>query len=183
MITINQTQITFSIVLVFCLVTVGNSQYTNRLNDWLKIKPLVSTRQDVEQMFLKGKAGINNKYSIFYKTPYGGANVTYSTGDCTNGIVKEWNVPEWTVIDVFYNTEDDPPKLKNLLKELGNYKSRIAGDVASQVEYYNDERGIYINYSKNTKKVIEIFIKPTLGQRKGFDCELINQENMHSTEK
>lgn len=164
-----------SLILIFFFVMNGNSQTNSNLDYWLKIKPLESTRQDIEKVFSEGSAGINNKYSIFYKTPYGGINVRYSTGDCSSGIVKEWNVPEWTVIDVFYNTDDDPPKLKELLKALGNYKTRIAGDVLSHVEYYNEEKGIYINYSKTAKQVIEIFVKPTLEQKKQFKCELINQ--------
>lgn len=167
-------EISLILILVVCFITFGYSQNIDSLDYWLKIKPLINTRQDVEQILSDGKAGINNKHSIFYKTQYGGINVSYSLGDCTNGVVKEWNVPEWTVTRVFYNTEDDPPKLKSLLKDLGDYKTRIAGDVLSQIEYYNEEKGIYINYSKNTHRVIEIVVEPTLEQEKNCSCDLLN---------
>lgn len=164
----------FCLALLFYFATMGYSQNLDNLEYWLKIKPLESTRQDVEMVFSEGRTGINNKHSVFYRTAYGGVNVSYSLGDCTNGIIKEWNVPEWTVTRVFYNIEDTPPKLGSLLKDLGIYKTGIAGDVLSQVLYYNDEKGIYINYSKNTRRVIEIVIEPTLKQEQEYSCDSID---------
>ncbi|HEY0429706.1 MAG TPA: hypothetical protein VGC76_18130 [Pyrinomonadaceae bacterium] len=172
----NLLRVIFSLILVIVLSSNFYTQSSLSLDYWLKITPLKNNKESVENMFLKGREGINNKYIVSYDAYYGVALVEYSTGDCKDGIVKLWNVPEWTVIEVTYLTQDDPPKLKGLLKDLGNYKTRTAGDQTDQVEYYNEKMGISITYSLTTKTVMEISVKPSFTQREKYDCSLVKQK-------
>lgn len=141
----------------------------------VKNQTFESAKNNVEKMFLKGSIGVNNKYLIFYKAFYGGADINYSLGDCEEGAMNIWNIPEWTVTKVLYLTQDDPPELKKLLKDLGKYKTRPSGHQMDLVEYYNEEKGISITYDTDDKKVIEIEVEPTLKQKNIYDCSLIKR--------
>jgi hypothetical protein len=164
-------KIAVSLFLIFASINLVRSQDIGSLEYWLKIKPFIDTKEEVEKMFSKGTATLNYKYLVSYPTSYGDVSVQYSPGSCTYAVDKKVKIPEWTVIDVTYNTDDGPPKLKKLLTALGTYKTKQEGDVIDHISYYNREKGISIIYDSNIKDVIEVHILPTPNQEKQSSCE------------
>ena len=158
--------------------TVAQEKFT--LQDFLKIKPLVSSRDDVKKIYGIGTI-YNNKHIADYETDFGFATVSYSMGDCQNAKVKLWNVPEWTVEEIIYDTEDTKIGLKDLLKDIKPYKRKQKGDVLDHIYYFNEEKGIAIIYDINLKEVIKIIITPTKSQTKEFSCEEIQKRSQEDT--
>lgn len=165
-------RVAFILFLMFVLNNFLYSQDAVSLNDWLKIKPFISTKEEVDKMFLKGTPGLKYKYLVHYKTSYGGVSVEYSSGSCTYAVDKKVKIPEWTVIKVTYYTEDGAPELKGFLTALGTYKTKQESDVIDHIYYYNEEKGISIIYNKNTRNIMEIHISPISKQEKQYSCDV-----------
>lgn len=163
--------------ILLLMLVLNNSLYSQDalpLDYWLEIKPFISTKKEVDKMFLKGIPGLNYKYLVHYKSSYGGASVEYSSGNCTYAVDKKVKIPEWTVIKVTYYTDDDAPELKGFLKALGTYKTGQKGAVIDHIYYSNEEKGISIIYNKITRNIQEIHISPSPKQENQYSCE-VNQ--------
>ena len=163
---------------MICLTLLtGNvfSQDKLMLQDFLKVKLFVSNRDDLKELYGEGIL-FGNKYIPTYETDFGYASVTYSSGDCQNPNGKIWNIPEWTVTQVFYEIEEEVEiDLKGVLKEMKPYKKRKKGDVLNHVYYESEEKGIEIIYDTNLKKIIDVIIAPTKSQIKEFSCKEIKR--------
>lgn len=156
-------------------VSLGFSQKKLTLNKYLKIKVFESTREDVEKIYGKGESG-SNPYFVLYKTPDGNVSVGYSYRNCQYEYPM-WNVPDWTVEDITYRPFKNPPKLKALISDKSQFKSRQSGDVINHIEYYDDERGISIIYDTSVGKVKDIIIRPSFKDIQKYDCDLIKKNN------
>ena len=142
------------------------------LDEWLKIKVFISTRQDVEKIYDEKRS---NGHFILYETPDGEAAVNYSVGDCKSTDFPIWNVPKWIVTEIYYNFEENPPKLKDLIPDKSKYKKKPEGD-AGHIEYYNEETGVSIIYDEELKEVSGIVIGPSSRDKQKYDCNLIDNQ-------
>lgn len=145
------------------------AQKEENLDKWLKIKVLVSSLDDVEEIYGNGKEFALGK---LYQTTDGNIYVQYTdTSDCKTSKIAVWNVPKWTVAEVSYSPSRNPPKLKDLIRSKNQFKKRQSGDVSDHIEYYNDEKGVSIIYDKSISKVIDITIRPSLEDKQKYSCK------------
>lgn len=149
-------------------------QKSGNLEKWLKIKIFQSTREDVEKIY--GKIDGKNHF-VRYENSDGSVYVDYSKGECKSVISPMWNVREWTVIGVTYTPWKNPPRLKDLIPNRNKYKSRQAGDVANQIEYYDEKEEVSIIYDTASDEVRNIIIRPSKKNEHEFDCDLIDSKN------
>jgi hypothetical protein len=157
----------FTIIIIGLSVASLASQ-TNLISEkYLKIKPVVSTRDDVEKLLAKGNL---KRYNVIYQATDETISIDYSSGGCDSSN-KKWGVPEWTAEKVFYVPRDEHPlRLRDVILNLSKFKRRQSGDVIVHIEYYNEDAGISVTYDKKEKIVTDITISPTLEQKKRFAC-------------
>jgi hypothetical protein len=146
--------------LVMFFVVFGFSQSKQGLAKYLRINVLVSTIADVETIYGKGETFVN-KSVVNYKTSEDAIFVSYSIGNCQSKYPM-WNVPDWTVEEVQYTPQKNPPKLKDLMPNKKLFKKRQSDHVIHFIDYYNDEQGITIYYDTLRKVVTGITIRPSL---------------------
>jgi hypothetical protein len=108
-----------------------------RAQEWRRIKPLRTTRTEVEQLF--GKA--ERSYAVTYELETGNLFVEYSTGPCGSDKRAGWNVPEDTVISYSFSAKN---KQRFADFKLDSKKFRKVTDAhVGIIDYYiNDEEGI-----------------------------------------
>jgi hypothetical protein len=162
------TKITSLLLFVLIFAVLGFSQKKENISKWLRIKALVSNREDVEKIFGKGEF-YQNKYFVTYKINDGVVSVGYSLGNC-NQVSSILNVPEWTVTDISYDFLKNSPKLKDLIGNKKQFKKRQDGDGINQIEYYDEKRGIFIIYDDNENQVIHIIIRPSKEVKMKYYC-------------
>jgi len=131
-----------SFVLV-CLNTVKDP-------DWHQIKPLQSTRGDVEHLL----GPSNEAYYADYTLEEGNLFIEYSNGPCRPDRKGGWNVPKDVVVKLNFS-----PKQKRKISELKldpKKFRRVAGEHVQGVFYYiNDEEGI--TYEVQQGRVDEVY--------------------------
>ena len=137
---------------------------------YLKVKPGISTREDVEKIFGKHYANGYDKYTAYYRSNEVVFSVYYSDGKC-NLEYDDWNLSEWTVEGVYINVTDGHElRLKDVILKLSKFKKQYVGDVIGQMEYSNENAGISIIYFKTSKTVQDMEIALTPEQKKNFAC-------------
>ena len=140
----------------------------DRLAPYLKIHVLKDSIGDVEKLFGKGKSE-HNPYFVTYKSRNLIVSVDYALGPCgTRSSI--WNVPEWTVTEVSYEFRTKPPRLTDLLGKQNRIKPINYGDVGSQIQYPDRERGISILFDKHEKRVTEVSVFPSINVEKRLAC-------------
>lgn len=134
--------------------------------EWLKkmksLTLLSSTRDQVIKIFGQPEND-NRSYLENFVLEDGRISVQYSTGKCKTTIIdgKEvkqgWNVPEWTVVNVYFspNKRFKPEKLKI---SFTGFRSYPISDVPNAVVYENDELGV--DYSLTKGKIEFITFRP-----------------------
>ena len=157
------------LILVF-QITVCWSQ-TNALAPYLNIKPFFSTRDNVEKIYGQGDDPERNPYIVFYKHANLKILVSYSLGGCKESEYPLYDLPEWTVESIDYKFSENPPKLKDLIRNNKNFKKRINGDATDHIEYYDEESGIIICYESYLKEVHRITLSPSRKDKQKFDCD------------
>lgn len=156
--------------IVIILAVSLNAQKKENLENWQKIKVLVSNREQVEKLYGKAK---DNQHNVYYQTPEGLVLIEYTKGDCK--IAKSlWNVPEWTVTRVSYGLDKKHIKLKDLKLDKKQYSHKQSGDAAGIFQFYSAEKGIMITYNKNTKIIEYLILFPSAKDRKLFACDRKN---------
>ncbi len=102
-----------------------------------------STRIDVEKLL--GKPAAGKDYGVTYNLQDGTLYLDYYLFDhCKLGrqYYGDWNIPEWTVIEITY-LPDNPPQFAALnldLRELR--KVHESPHVPDMISYVNDEEGL-----------------------------------------
>ncbi len=154
--------------IIIGLLIVSTSAQTNLIaKKYLKIKPTISTRDDVEKLLGKSDP---KQYTVLYQTTDSVIRITYSSGDC-NTRAMAWGIPEWKVERVSYVPRDEYPlRLRNVILNFSKFKKLQAGDVLVHIDYYNNEAGVTVGYDKKEKIVNEIIIYLTLEQKEHFAC-------------
>jgi hypothetical protein len=112
-------------------------------NEWRGIRPLKTTRQEVENRLGKPTPDSVARNAARYETEDGKVFVLYSVGSCGSESNNGWNVPDLTVIDLsFY------PKSKPIFSKLNfdrkNFVRRPDPEITYLVEYFNKKDGISI---------------------------------------
>jgi hypothetical protein len=102
--------------------------------EWRGIKPLYSTRQDVESLI--GKPIEFSTYVIGNEV----ARITYSNGFCASS--KDWNVPKDTVLSISVRRRSGFLLFSDLKLDKTKFKIKeiFQKDI---VEYWNEEDGIF----------------------------------------
>jgi hypothetical protein len=111
-------------------------------NVWRGIRPLYSTRKEVEQLLgAPGKQSLNKSYA--YDTPEEKIDVLYSEGPCTPSVVGKWNVPMDTVLRITVY-----PQRSILIADLGvnldNYLRTPDPHIPNSFFWINREAGVMI---------------------------------------
>ena len=150
------------------LVVCTNAQSLQSVEDFLRLAPLQNTKTDVETAFGKGSSA-NNPYVVTYRK--GGLRITvdYALGDCRSGL-SPWNVPEWTITEITYSFLSEKPKLKRLLRNRKQFRTRQAGDVLNHIEYYDDIAGVSVLYDTKVEGVMDIVLRPAAARADTFEC-------------
>jgi len=119
---------------------------------WHGIKPLHSTRQDVER--LVGPPIKPN--GITYDLKDARVNIVYSDGDCMNGWPYGWNVKPGTVLGITLYPQPRP-RLAELSIDISKSKKFI--DPSGVTHYNNDDDGVSVAVDTNNYevKVIEYY--------------------------
>jgi hypothetical protein len=108
---------------------------------WRGIKPLYSTRADVERL-LGPPTEETTKYTVFYRTSTETATIRYSTGlPCGIGEkYGQWKVPRNTVESIMVSLIT-PFSLSKLGIDESKYKKRSGGHRPQDIYYINDQEG------------------------------------------
>jgi len=99
-----------------------------------------STREDVEKLVGQSKYRGD---SAMYSLEDGSLDVEYYAFNfCEPGRDADWNLPQWTVIEMTY-APDNPPQFVALKLDLGKFrKVHESPHVPDMISYVNDEEGI-----------------------------------------
>jgi hypothetical protein len=126
--------------LILLLFSISNAK------EWRGIKPLYSTRQDVERLI--GKPLSSLTYAIDNEV----ARITYSDGICTSS--KDWNVPKNTVLSLSVQRREGFLLLSDLNLDKTKFKVKETFQKGIQ-EYWNEEEGIIyeVTYDKYVQVV------------------------------
>lgn len=116
--------------------------------EWRGIKPLFSTREDVEKTLGNPMEKLNDHYKLKNQTVF----INYSNGKCSNSF-KDYNVPKDTVLSItvysdwipFSKLEVDTSKFKKIetlqseifwyVNEEDGIRYELRGDMVTQVTY------------------------------------------------
>lgn len=138
-------------VCLFCLVIMMVTRASAQ--EWRKIKPLTSTRGEVERLL-----GPNSKssYGVDYDLKDGILSIEYSSGPCTKERKGGWNVPEGVVISLNFS-----PKKKQTESALKlnrrKFRRVIDTHTGRNVYYINDKDGIMYEIQQGLVDSIEYF--------------------------
>lgn len=93
-------------IIIFLILLLTSNTFATDFEWWLKIqkiKPLISTRNEVEAIV--GKPEMLVKDSAIYNISKGRLDITYSNNKCNSEENEGWNAPEGMVIDLFFTLE------------------------------------------------------------------------------
>ena len=106
------------LILWIILFSANSTSVFSQNLEWKNIEPIKSKLNNIELIF--GKKG-NKSHLATYNLDDGDYTIYYSYGPCQLSGEKDWNVPEWTVVQIFYSP-NDPPKLSSLGIDLKKLK-------------------------------------------------------------
>ena len=139
-----------SLILISNLIIKAQDSILDRLKE---LKPMISTREDVEKLLGKGE---DRDVWTTYRYDKETVDITYSDGKC----VKGWLAPKDIVIEIYINFLDDR-KLSELTKKVKLKKLRIshAYDSAGEKMYHDDKNGVEynVNYFDKTWSSIAFY--------------------------
>lgn len=121
--------------------------------EWRGIKPLHSTREDVERLL--GSPTGSKSDTSFYQFEKERVSFEYSTGYCGNG----WKVPLNTVVSIWVTPAAHQLKLKDLKLNLKLYTKVRDQHVQWILHYKNEREGVRFEVDTNSGEVtlIEYF--------------------------
>lgn len=116
--------------------------------EWRGIKPLHSTRADVERLLGPPQKGSQSSYSTVNENVV----VLYSVGTCAHG----WNVPVGTVLSLSVYPKT-PPKVETLGLDAPEYAKRRDLHVEYLYYYVDDKEGV--NYTVDSNKGVATLVE------------------------
>ena len=136
---------------------------------WKQIVLLKSNRSDVEKL-----VGVSQDqgHIVYYPISEGSLRIEYSPGFCKPQQVVDWNVAEWTVIDLQYVPFRNQPKFSSLNIDLKSFNKRPPALHTSEVSYYNDDAGIAYTVNEGELERVELY--PSKKNR-DLSCARVNR--------
>lgn len=125
----------------------------SKAEKWRGIKPLYSTRADVELLIGQPDKPDGRLYKLKNENVF----IEYSDGKCSSP--KDWNVPQNTVLSIGIYPRTGSLLLSNLKLDKSKFKVNDTLQLQS-VEYRNDEEGIVYKV-ENGKYVNEMYYYPS----------------------
>jgi len=142
--------------------------------EYLKIKPYVSTLEDVARVYGEGQdvtKGRDDYLSITYTID---ANTDVSIDyfrDCHQGDKPEVE-RTWIVESLFFTFEENlRRKPKDIFLDKKYFTACPYGDVAGQIIYFNKEKNIQFTYLSLSNAVTDLEIRPTEENKKRYECK------------
>lgn len=132
------------LILLLLLVVPVNAK------DWRGIKPLYSTREDVERLL--GPPTVGRADTTYYQFEKERVSFEYSTGRCANG----WQVPRNTVISVWVSLKAGQVRFGDLKLDLKAYRKTQDEHVLYIHHYLNKTEGERYEVDSNSGDVILI---------------------------
>ena len=112
-------------------------------NCWRGIRPLRSTRADVEKILGIPTPDSKASDAAFYKTTSERVFILYSTGPCDTHPGYSWNAPRGTVIHVSVEP-NTKPKFADIKLDESKFKKRPDPELLDYTSYTNEDEGISI---------------------------------------
>ena len=131
-----------------------------KAKEWRGIKPLSSTRADVERLL--GPPTVGRTDTSFYQYEKERVTFEYSTGHCANG----WQVARDTVISVWITPRAHQMRFKDLKLHLKSYKKVQDEHVLYIFHYINASEGVRYEVDSNTDEVTLIKYFPAAKDKK-----------------
>lgn len=164
--------IIFKVIFLFIVGSLNSFAYGNYEN-WFdkvsKIKVGISTKQEVEELFNFPTADRINKFNwnenVYYKTKEGMLRISYSLGNCSEGLAK-YNLEKGTVLSFFFSAIK-PISISNLKLDLTEFKSQKESDTGNWY-YSNSDFGV--TYILFENKIFEVDASLTEKQKNQYAC-------------
>ncbi|MGI8493851.1 MAG: hypothetical protein ACR2L1_00885 [Pyrinomonadaceae bacterium] len=148
-------------ILSGCLCLIFLFSVISKAEEWRGIKPLHSTRADVERLL--GQP--TERYGLsYYVLENQRVSVHYSDGECSSP--SDWSVPKDTVVSINISPVGGTLSLADL--HLDNSKFKINKSLFEEKEYRNDDDGIVYIVEVN-KFILEIYFNPSV-KDSHFSC-------------
>lgn len=160
------------ITILVCAAHLVSAQESLLAEKYLKVKPTISTREDVERLY--GKEPVKHFYAL-YETKDAIIEIEYSEGDCDTDDYK-WSVPKWVVkeVDIFFK-DHTKIRINDVIEKRSSFTKRQEGDVLNHIYYSNSDRSIVVIYDKQSKIVEGIILLPTKEQIECHRCKKTKQ--------
>jgi hypothetical protein len=127
-------------ILIFCFAASSQAQ------GWRGIRPLHSTREDVERLIGPPMQPTGGTYDLKGER----VNIGYSDARCTKGWPYGWNVPAGTVTAITIS-QQPRPKLAELPIDISKSKKYV--DPSGVIHYNNDDEGLSVAVDPNDYEV------------------------------
>jgi len=152
-----------SIFLILVLFEVVTRWQSGKDPDWRQIKPLRSTRVDVERLL----GTSSEPYSASYELEEGNLFIEYSSGPCTPLRKGGWNVPKDVVVQMSFSP-NVKKRVSSLRLDPKRFRKVVDDHVGGVIYYINDDLGL--TYEVQGGKVDEIYYH--LGKKyKHLNCD------------
>ena len=138
-----------SVSVTLCVVATSAAQ------GWRGIRPLHSTREDVERLI----GPPMEPKGITYDLKNARVNVVYSDGHCANGWPYGWNVKPGTVLGITIYPQQTS-KLGDLPIDLSKFAKYV--DPSGFIHFNNNEEGISVEVDPNDYDVRAILYFPAI---------------------
>ncbi len=139
-----------SLSVIFCFAASSEAQ------GWRGIKPLHSTREEVERLIGPPMQPKGMTYDLKNER----VNVVYSDGNCAKGWPYGWNVKPGTVLGITIHPQPRP-KLAELPIDISKSKKYV--DPSGVIHYNNDDQGRSVAVDPNEYEVRVIEYYPAAG--------------------
>jgi len=140
-------------IILFCVSVIFCFAATVKPQGWREIRPLHSTREDVERLIGPPMQPNGATYDLKGER----VNIGYSDVRCTKGWPYGWNVPARTVTSITVYPQPRP-KLSELPIDIS--KSTKYVDPAGVIHYNNDEEGLSVAVDPNEYEVMVLEYYP-----------------------
>jgi len=156
----------FSVIaLILVIVSLAYGRKPSWYTKFKQIKPLISTKQDIERIFKNPKIIFTYDEgwikTIEYKLKEGRLSISYSTGKCKPGSEYGYNVNQDVVTDSDFTLENQV-KITRLGLDLRNFEKGEIRDIIGTFIYSNEDLGESYVGTSSEIKILKIF--PTTAQ-------------------
>ena len=163
----------YAMSLIFILASVVSCQTLE--NGWKGIKPLHSTKNEVDKVWGEPKIDDNGYYRYTTNDAY--IQVNYATTPCKENQYNrgKFSVSENTVLGYWINFNGSPefPTLSSLQLDKTKYEKDTSGDTILVYSYWERDDGIRltVNETGNLLRVQTMEFRPSKLDQEKFACK------------